>query len=1090
MNPSNLARVTAVVALAAIILQASFVPPQLSLLQQAHASAPPNSAAIAPARVWGAFFGTSGDVEIDLDRTGIAVRVEIPREFLNGVVSAENDTHFIQSNIRNDYYYYNVIDESTHWSYGWRGNATDGPCFKPKFSIRDPNAPWCVEIWDYQNGTFLTFTPPKFIRFLNLNAPTIAGSYNFTVYVADHTNAAAYPGRCQISNPPPNFCSFPDFVHAWNTTLFVPVSMRDTPASISGTICDVWFSPMCPPILGTKGIVYAQASSGGIVARSYVNQTTGQFNLTGLAPGSYQILGSAGFNRMVDSAYSLSSYCVSPPLPSPYCVTVGAGGRTSIGQLPLNRAPLVCGSINYQGINGLLLAHSLSDHPYLPSIGLKVLNITVEGTDSQQHVYRNLTLSTDGSSDSFELIMGSNITYVGTDPYGTEFAGLPSPPTGGSYQVNVNVWISGYVQKFSEAAVVSVAPLPGSSTPCVTVSPNPTIMQVGGAISGTIQFWNQQAPETPHEAEASLPLSHITDALFGGNVLIEAFDHTGVLRAVSVINGTYANGTTIYRNSSSIPFFLIGFNEYLNHTWSGSWEEHDYGLPADSGYTIQVFVRGYELQTTTSIPLTLGASITNLQLKMLRGGAFQVGVFSFDNRLGTRAVQARFPWLFLHLGIPVRARIYFYDSAARTVGWVECVIRIGIIQPDPLCSLGTTVPGSEQNSLTAVFAGQNWSMRDLWFFGDVPTHITSDNYTIKAYTLGYVWQYGPTTAQNSLLGFAQTGVILLIGDEVDITSPIFLNPQLLGTIPENDYAIGEVFGESSGSAGAEPANETAGTPTLGFTIFGFGGMTNSTVPPTLLSTGRSANLDGLGHFFYVGTDGSRNFDYGLDNVTYTALVPEFGFNRHFTETVPPTVITFTDLFLEIGTVRSQLAMAIVTSNFVTGWVSSTAPPFDIAPLSWVQVTASNGTIRRTVPTLDGSYGGVGALNLPQGKYNITFSVAFYNPQTVFSFFVQWDGSYMADPPNGPLCPTAGTPVGTCDPPPSNSQSNIRNNSTPPSGQHQRGHSISQSTPFSMVGSAETPLALTKLIAVTKLRVWDTHATSCPGSQGQPRENLG
>ena len=136
-----------------------------------------------------------------MNRTGIAVRVEIPREFLVGVISTENDTHFIESNIRNDYYYYSVVDESSHWSYN--GGATaNGPCFKPKFSLRDPNAPWCVEIWNYLNGTFRTFrtpNPPKFIRFHNLNAPSIAGTYNFTVFIANQTNSKSSASQTSLT---------------------------------------------------------------------------------------------------------------------------------------------------------------------------------------------------------------------------------------------------------------------------------------------------------------------------------------------------------------------------------------------------------------------------------------------------------------------------------------------------------------------------------------------------------------------------------------------------------------------------------------------------------------------------------------------------------------------------------------------------------------------------------------------------------------------------------------------------------------------------------------------------------------------------
>ncbi|MGD0424421.1 MAG: hypothetical protein ABSA92_13345 [Candidatus Bathyarchaeia archaeon] len=156
-------------------------------------------------------FGSSGNLKVDIPKPGIAVRIEIPREFL-GSVSSENDTSFITSNVENDYYYYNVVDESLHWTYRWRDNQTDGPCFKPEFSLYDSNAPWCVEIWNYVNapslqqpalnvslGTdqtldyttlvgvdycqspnlhkfvFACFSAPKFVQFNELSAPTCCG---------------------------------------------------------------------------------------------------------------------------------------------------------------------------------------------------------------------------------------------------------------------------------------------------------------------------------------------------------------------------------------------------------------------------------------------------------------------------------------------------------------------------------------------------------------------------------------------------------------------------------------------------------------------------------------------------------------------------------------------------------------------------------------------------------------------------------------------------------------------------------------------------------------------------------------------------
>ena len=408
---------------------------------------------------------------------------------------------------------------------------------------------------------------------------------------------------------------------------------------------------------------------------------------------------------------------------------------------------------------------------------------------------------------------------------------------------------------------------------------------------------------------------------------------------------------------------------------------------------------------------------------MLRGGAFQIGVVSYDNRFGTRALQALQTFLFLNLSIPVRARTYFYDSSGTSVGYVECIIRTGVVQPDRLCRMGLlNLPGSEQNSFTVIFAGENWSLRDIWFYGDTPTHVGNDTYTIKTYTLGYVWQYGPSQSPNDLLGFAQLLIPLLIGDEIDITGPLI--NQVLGTLPENDYAIGQAL-LNGGLSGAVPGNFTEGTPTLSFPIFGFGGMTNSTkvvvagVPSII-----AGELEGQGHFFYVTgyvpyvqTSTVVYFDYGLDNATYTAQVPEFGFVWHFMQPVPPSTITFTDLFLETGVVMEDILMATIISISVFG--QADLPAFAIAPLTWVQVTASNSTFTRTVTTLDGDYAGPGALFLPAGTYDITFSQpAYYTPQTHANLVVSWGmgypSGYPIDPPNATLCPIL-PPATSCGP---------------------------------------------------------------------------
>jgi hypothetical protein len=184
-------------------------------------------------------------------------------------------------------------------------------------------------------------------------------------------------------------------------------------------------------------------------------------------------------------------------------------------------------------------------------------------------------------------------------------------------------------------------------------------------------------------------------------------------------------------------------------------------------------------------------------------------------------------------------------------------------------------------------------------------------------------------------------------------------------------------------------------------------MINSTKVVTAgVPSVKVGDLEGQGHFFYVALDGSLNFDYGLDNGTYTAQVPEFGFDWHFMQPVPPSTITFNDLLLETGVVMEDILMATIVSVSVFG--QADLPTFDIAPLTWVQVTASNSTFTRTATTLDGQYGGPGALFLPAGTYDITFSQpAYYTSQTHTNLVVQWGMGYPSGypiDPNSPLCP--------------------------------------------------------------------------------------
>jgi hypothetical protein len=984
-----------------------------------------------------------GDIQIDVNKTGIAVRVEIPREFLDtvevkvdGVVEEnhvnENDTYFVESSIRSDRYYYSLIDESKHWTYGWRGQPSDGPCYKPNFSMFDPNAPWCLEIWNYLNGTFLLFTPPKFVRLLGLHAPTIAGKYNFTLFVADHTNSLGYP----------------DFVHAWNTTLFVPVTLAPNPGTITGGICyDPSNGTSCDslPIKGAKAIAYAINSSTMMkVARAYINQTNGNFTLTGLAPTpasrawGYYVTASAGVFRSGSQNISFSESeptCPYEPYSKPPCGTepiylTPNQPPLSVGLIHLRASPAVTGTIRYaDAMNGVqmcplgnpqYLEHSVTDHPWLLSVGVTLLNITVEAYDNLQpsHIYRYQAISNNaGCGDVFRIITGAGESYVGLDPYGTEFAGLPPPYLG--YQIRVRVWISGYVQNtfltFNSQNTISIGDI---------------VMKSGALITGLVKFTDtidatKPHFQSPHYAELNAT-GTATDALFGGNLILEGSykDSTGHFRlgGVTVINGTGSDGKTTYAALQNITYAIIGFSEFYNRTSNGRWlcrwstfpgkfvtdycRDQGFGDPQAPGLgisletTIAVSVRGYDQLGATSFTIHQG-KLREMNLLMAQGGVLQVQLFSYNNRPGSRALQALRQWVFLNNSIPVRARVYVFTSHLGVVGFVECALVSG----GP-CNIG-------KYSLRVNFAGQNPSLREIWFYGQSPTRLAGDTsyepyYVVKAFTLGYV-QASEFTVPVYRLDVRGAWVPLLIGNKIGVTAPV-RRGEGLGKILENDFAVGEVYGNGTdvSLAGAVSGNFSAQTPTFLLPVFGFGGMVND------------GNLEGQGHFFYVSPhitpdsslcQSNRCFDYGLDVGVYSAEIPEFGFNEHLIQFTSSPVVDLPDLSLEHGVIFSVIIMAKVISG--TGpydFVNGLDADLQDIPLSWARVEAIDNSqhIDRLVPTLDGRYIGEGALFLPAGNYTIVFSSPFYQSWTYpVAFTVQWSQGPLRLLPN-PLCPEGAT----------------------------------------------------------------------------------
>ncbi len=864
---------------------------------------------IAPSQNWGIFFDTNGDIQININDTGIAVRIDVPREFLTKLVS-ENDTSFVETDITNDYYYISVLDQAKRWSY-----RPEAPCSISNHSMYDPNAPWCVEIWSVFNTTYRFFAPPKFVKLTGLSAPSIAGLYNFTLYVATSTLPCSLP--CTIP--------YPDFYKAKKQVLRVPVSMREDPSRIFGNILDDEAIPDL--IIKTKGVVYAIETTTGFIGRAFVNATTGFYNITGLYAGTYRLQASAGYFPVTGFAYSLTEFTF-----------VGVGKAYAVRQdLRLKRAPKILGNIEYQNSTSRNPILSITQNAWLRITGVRALEYRVEARDSSGRIYRNITLSRNATTDSYAIITGNWTRFVGYPSYGTEFAGLPPAPE----TYTLTVYVYGYLQR--DTLTVSIAPNQRSITQKI-------IVLTGGVITGTIKLLDPfgLGLETPRQSEIrGLQTIAATGLFFGGNILVQAYDAQGALRGLVVYNGTRKNGLVTFIDSSTIRFYILGFSELLNQTYSGIWFKRDSGLGTvgtlSENFEIRVFLRGYVQLQAPTVFLPFGGN-TTLGVDVYRGGVINVTIASYNSKFGTLVAQSIQPFILFNQSIPVFIRVYFYDSAGSILGFVEKRLRGG--------EAGVTA-----TTVRVTFTGMNWNLRDIIYFGLVPNALPAGTYTIRAFTVGYIQTVDSSTILE-LGSLQQVALILLIANAIEATVVLRAQPILFTSLTERVFARGEVYDAMGTLRGVKLGNFSAGTTTFVFPIFG---------------------LNGTGHFFYESPDGTKYFDYGIPPGLYTVRVPEFGYDRHFIQFTTATPQNFPALGLQAGVVFSVIRMGKIWqgSALVRGFTFLG----QVIALSWVKVDVVTGS----TATRDGFY----ALHVPNGIYAVQFSIPGYVTFTSSNIIVNW-----------------------------------------------------------------------------------------------------
>ena len=839
---------------------------------------------------WGMFFGTTGDIRIDITESCWAVRIEVPREFLEG--TSENDTSFVESNISNDYFYYSVIDQSQYYPY-------------------DNNAPYTVEIWNPPRyltpectGLFYNFTAPKYVLLKSLVAPGISGIYNFTVWLAQNRGLDGKP----------IFPADPSKI------LQIPVSMREDPASISGYVCET--AEYGSVGIRAKGIVYAIEVTTGKIGRGFVNPETGFFNITGLYKGDYRLEGSAGISSETGYAYAPTTY--------PMTVPRGKGENTPlISDFPLNRGCIINGTITYVDAFNPSISIQPLESPYIKALNYQGLNYTVEAYDASDKIvasrtYNSLNLQT----EPYALIYRNGTRYVGYPALGTEYAGFGP----GTY--TIKIWVYGFT-------------VPTNQIKTVTISSHGTKNNVGtsripygAVVSGTIRLFHGSVLETPRDGEVET-YGSATGKHFGGNMLVEMFSNEGVLKGLAVYNRTDQDGVVQYSDFSSgedttlLRFYILGFSEHYNKSYSGRWvigsypgpSPWDYGLEGGTCY-IRVWIRGYVQEDVEEFTLAASSNRT-VTIDMQKGGAFQVTVESWNTRVRTRRPQAPQPWRFLDFCPAPRLRVYFYRDSVE-VGYSESILSLDF-------------PGVTLTTATLNFTGHNWPVDYIIFHGYTPSSVDAGNYTLKAYTYGYIQQETFTTPYVSLGDLCRSFVRLFIAGEIHGTVLLEMNG-LFVSLTENATVRPEVIltGELKG---VDVVNATIDSSRFDFSTAGFYGK---------------------GHFFYVDPEGIRWRDNGFDIGNYTVFVPEFGYDRLFSQTLD-IYANVPDLNTMVGVIF-HIDRMIKISGIITGLDDQDRP----VALVW----AFASTDGRTYYSFDGDF----YLHTPQstpGTFPLTFSCPGY-----------------------------------------------------------------------------------------------------------------
>ncbi len=124
----------------------------------------------------------------------------------------------------------------------------------------------------------------------------------------------------------------------------------------------------------------------------------------------------------------------------------------------------------------------------------------------------------------------------------------------------------------------------------------------------------------------------------------------------------------------------------------------------------------------------------------------------------------------LDLCPPPRLRVYFYRDSV-DAGYSEAILRLDF-------------PGVTETSATLNFTGHNWPVDYIIFKGYTPSSVDPGNYTLYAYTYGYLQQEFFSTPYVGLGDLCRTFVRLFIAGEIHGTVVLEMNG-LFASLTEN-----------------------------------------------------------------------------------------------------------------------------------------------------------------------------------------------------------------------------------------------------------------------------------------------------------------